>query len=634
MKPSRIPLYVQLISAIFALFFSPSVAQETHLGEKAYVQADMRLPGHPRLIFAAQDEENIRKALQGDSTWRNIHRTLLSESDTIVTLALSKRALTSGRGRLLSVSREAFRRIVFCSYAYRMTQERKYLQYAKAEMLNVCQFADWHPGHFLDVAEMTAAVALGYDWLYEELNEKERGLIRRAIIQKGLRPSLNVQYNKSFNRQKGNWNQVCHASMLLGALAVWEQEPRLAVEIVNRSISNIRHSMQNYAPDGAYPEGPGYWYYGTSYNVLEIAALEKVFGTDYGLSEIPGFLRTGEYYLHVYSPALNCFNYSDNSNALHFAPAAFWFYAKTGNEELLYNQIRIYRKKKDGVIRGDRFAPFLMVFGTGASLDQPKLPTQNVWASNGANPIAILRNGWGDANAACVNVKLGTAVSGHGHMDVGSFLYDRDGVRWAMDLGAENYTKIEDQKIGLWKMGQESQRWDLYRYNNLQHNTLTFNGSKQWVRGKAEISEVVDTDTLKSVVSDLTPVYEGQVRRVVRRVTLKGNGDCQTEDSVRNESRPTVMTWTMMTHAKVQKVDDQTLRLQEKGKSLYLHVSGVRKATWEIKPATPPTAYENQNKGFTAIHIHAMLNPNEETTMRVLLSSQTEGTRKSEKDGK
>ena len=110
---------------------------------------------------------------------------------------------------------------------------------------------------------------------------------------------------------------------------------------------------------------------------------------------------------------------------------------------------------------------------------------------------------------------------------------------------------------------------------------------------------------------------------------------CRTgEDSVRNESRPTVMTWTMMTRAKVQKVDDQTLRLQEKGKSLYLHVSGVRKATWEIKPATPPTAYENQNKGFTAIHIHAMLNPNEETTMRVLLSSRTEGTRKSEKDGK
>ncbi len=632
MKPSRIPLYVQLISAIFALFFSPSVAQETSFAEEAYVRSSMVLPGHPRLIFQRGDEAKISEMIQKDSVWQSVHAILLSESDSIVTKPLSKRVLT-GR-RLLPVSRESFRRIVFCSYAYRMTQERKYLQYAKAEMLNVCQFADWHPGHFLDVAEMTAAVALGYDWLYEELNEKERGLIRRAIIQKGLRPSLNVQYNKSFNQQKTNWNQVCHASMLLGALAVWEQEPRLAVEIVNRSISNIRHSMQNYAPDGAYPEGPGYWYYGTSYNVLEIAALETIFGTDYGLSESEGFLKTGEYYLQVYSPSLNCFNYSDNSNVQHFVPAAFWFYRKTGREELLYNQIRIYKKKKDGVVRSDRFAPFLMLFGEGARFDHPKKPTQNVWTANGVNPIAIMRNGWEDSKAGCVNVKLGTAIVGHGHMDVGSFQYERDGVRWAEDLGAENYNKIEKQGVRMWKMGQESDRWNLYKYGNLQHNTLTFNGSKQWVRGKAEISEVVDTDTLKSVVSDLTPVYEGQVRRVVRRVTLKGNGDCQTEDSVRNESRPTVMTWTMMTRAKVQKVDDQTLRLQEKGKSLYLHVSGVRKATWEIKPATPPTAYENQNKGFTAIHIHAMLNPNEETTMRVLLSSRTEGTRKSEKDGK
>ena len=162
----------------------------------------------------------------------------------------------------------------------------------------------------------------------------------------------------------------------------------------------------------------------------------------------------------------------------------------------------------------------------------------------------------------------------------------------------------------------------MYRYNNLQHNTLTINGQKQQVKGKAMISSVVDTDTLKSVVSDLTPVYEGQVRRAVRKVSLRGNGDCLTEDSIRCYGRPTMVTWTMMTHANVERLDDRTLRLKEKGKTLYVRALGERKIDWETGPATPKTSYENPNKGISAIHIHYRLNPNEETVLRVRLSAR------------
>ena len=33
--------------------------------------------------------------------------------------------------------------------------------------------------------------------------------------------------------------------------------------------------MGHYAPDGAYPEGIGYWDYGTSFNVMFLSAIEK-----------------------------------------------------------------------------------------------------------------------------------------------------------------------------------------------------------------------------------------------------------------------------------------------------------------------------------------------------------------------
>jgi hypothetical protein len=55
-------------------------------------------------------------------------------------------------------------------------------------MLTVANFPDWHPEHFLDTAELTTALAIGYDWLYDYLSPEDRSAIRRAIVDKGLRP--------------------------------------------------------------------------------------------------------------------------------------------------------------------------------------------------------------------------------------------------------------------------------------------------------------------------------------------------------------------------------------------------------------------------------------------------------------
>lgn len=51
-------------------------------------------------------------------------------------------------------------------------------------------------------------------------------------------------------------------------------------------------AMVGYGPDGGYPEGFGYWGYGTSFQVMLIAALESAFGTDNGLSQTPGFMES------------------------------------------------------------------------------------------------------------------------------------------------------------------------------------------------------------------------------------------------------------------------------------------------------------------------------------------------------
>jgi hypothetical protein len=61
------------------------------------------------------------------------------------------------------------------------------VQRIKDELAVICGFYDWNPGHFLDAAEMTHAVAIAYDWFYDHLTPTEKELCIQAIMEKGLR---------------------------------------------------------------------------------------------------------------------------------------------------------------------------------------------------------------------------------------------------------------------------------------------------------------------------------------------------------------------------------------------------------------------------------------------------------------
>ena len=181
--------------------------------------------GHPRILLFEGEEKAIQKQVETSKTWGKMHQTILDECDNIIELEPRER-IKIGR-RLLRTSQEYLRRVFYLSYAYRMTGDEKYLQNAEKEMLMASGFIDWNPTHFLDVAEMTMALAIGYDWLFSELSDDSKNIIREAIVHKGLQPSFNEDYN-GFLRKENNWNQVCNAGMTYGALAVQEDYPELA----------------------------------------------------------------------------------------------------------------------------------------------------------------------------------------------------------------------------------------------------------------------------------------------------------------------------------------------------------------------------------------------------------------------
>ncbi len=575
-----------------------------------------KMPRHPRLLMMRGAEKGIMKDVLKDSLWLAIHNSILSQAYELTdTRTIPVEYRVTGR-RLLGVSREALRRIFFLSYAYRTQKDIKYMNRAREELSAIAAFPDWHPDHFLDAGEMTLAAAIGYDWLYDQLSKAERSALEQAIIEKGLTPSLDTK-KRWFITANNNWNQVCHAGLCYGAVAVWEKNPEMAAHIVNRAIENLPLAMAAYAPDGAYPEGSGYWDYGTTFNVLLLDLLRQVFSTDFGLSNAPGFMQTGTYITHMCTPSLNWLAYSDNGSRASALVAPFWFYRETNDTGILFNQMRIIQRKGADAFIHDRLAPTAIIWGHQTSLTTPPQPTSLAWHADGINPVFVTRSGWG-YDDSFMGMKVGTPSANHAHMDEGSFFFESHGVVWAADLGTENYNTLEVNGLDIWNMKQGSERWSVFRYHNLQHNTLTFDGEEQSVKGDARFIEVVDSFP-GSATADLTSVYAGKAKSVIRQCALRGEDNLYVEDRIETGDKDTRLTWTMVTQADVVQGDNRTLYLSKSGQSMRLYVWGIEPPQWEIVPATPKRDFENPNKEYTIIRFTTPLKASTRTVLRVSL---------------
>lgn len=575
------------------------------------------LPSHPRLLFLKNAENSLHQQLERDHFRRNLHQAILAESEALLSVPPVER-IQIGR-RLLDKSRECLRRVFLLAYSYRMTGDERFLKRTEKELVAVSEFSDWNPSHFLDVAEMTMAVAIGYDWLYDHLSQDTKQKIRTAILEKGIRPSYDRRYN-NFLRVENNWNQVCNAGMTFGALAIAEDEPELASQTIHRALETTPKSMFPYAPDGAYPEGYGYWGYGTSFNVLLINALEVALGTDYGLSSIPGFLKTGGFLQNMIGPMGLVHNWGDSGLKAGLNPALLWFASKTGDASMLWNQTPYLEGDQAANVR-NRIIPTALFWGTDINLSQLKRPEKLIWYGQGDSPVALMRSSWTDPNAIFVGFKAGAANVNHAHMDVGSFVLDALGERWAMDFGAQSYHSLESRGIQLWGRQQNSQRWQIFRYNNRVHNTLTIDDSLHRVAGYAKIDAVAETPEFLAAVSDLSKVFEGQAQAVKRGIALANQKEVWVRDEVTAPGKAIQLRWTMLTEAQVKLLDDKTVELSKNGKKMYLifqSEGSIKLKTWSTDP---PNDYDAPNPGTTLVGFEAKVPAGKTQAFNVVFST-------------
>ena len=613
-KKNQKPLVRLLALSAIVLLLTWSVAQ----AQLKHLPDVNDIPPHPRILMFAGEEQQIKTNIAAEPAWAKIHQSILEECNRLITVSISERIL-EGR-RLLGVSREALHRVFYLSYAFRMTGESKYAERAEKEMLAISTFSDWNPSHFLDVAEMTMALAIGYDWLYNHLSPASREIIKSAILTKGIDPSFNSQ-NNGWLQATHNWNQVCNAGISYGALAIFEDAPELTKMIINRAVESIKLPMNEYAPDGAYPEGYGYWDYGTSFNVMFLAAIEKIWKTNYALIQTPGFMKTAAYIANMTGPTGLCFNYADNGLDGNMHPAMFWFAARTNDKSVLWNQ-RKYMESDRRFTR-DRLLPAVMVWGSAIRIAGIVQPKELMWVGKGEMPVALMRTSWTDPKAIYVGFKGGRASTNHAHMDAGSFIMEADGVRWASDFGPQDYNSLETRGVDLWNRQQNSQRWQVFRYNNFVHNTLTVNNQLHVVDGAADIISWSSTSDFMNAISDMSKVFEGQLSKSFRGIAIVNGQYVAVRDEVTATDKETALRWTMMTAAEAKIAGKNTIELKKDGKKLKIEVAAPAKVTMKTWSTASPNDYDAPNQGTMLVGFEVIIPANTNATLLVKLIPQS-----------
>ena len=542
---------------------------------------------HPRLLATQDDFAELRNGIVTNSTLKKWHLTLRQRADRILSQPPSRYEIPDGL-RLLATSRRVLDRVQSLALLYQLEGQRPDAERAWLELKTAAAFTNWNPRHFLDTAEMTHAFAIGYDWLYDFWSPDQRRVLREALLEKGIRLANDIEAKETWwARSQFNWNQVCNGGVGMGALALLDEAPDECSRFLAAALKSIQLPMREYAPDGAWAEGPGYWHYATSYNCVFLAALESALGSDFGLSRIDGFPQAGMFPIFASGPTGKSFDFADAHGEVIRAPELFWLSTK-------FNQpaLSVYQRK----VASAEPLDLLWYNPRGEARMPGNLPLDKYFRHA---EVAMLRSAWDDPDALWVGFKAGDNKANHSHLDLGSFIFEALGERWVIDLGADDYNMPD-------YFGR--QRWTYYRLRAEGHNTLVFNPSQEPDQDPSAAAPIVHFGSPLNpfAIADLTAAYARNASKVLRGVAMLGRKRLLIQDEIETGS-PAEIWWFLHTLAEV-KSNGRTATLSLHGKTLTARIltpAGATFTTMDAKPlpACPNPAVQNPNAGVRKLAI-------------------------------
>ena len=535
---------------------------------------------HPRMFVTKERLAELKKQAVKD--------TLLQKYIAQVLVQAEKMAKATS----IKNDREILDRLFTMGFAYHWTGNVIYAENAKKLLIDLCSRPEWDWFHFLGGSEATLVAGAGYDIFYNYLDAATRKTLCHGIIKNGLNPGI-AAYNGApfgwFRYVRHNWNLVCNSGMIVGALAIAGDEfsDNYAKLIVPEAVKSMTLALNEYAPDGAYPEGPGYWGFATSYTILALEAMQRSLGTDFGLSKFEGFDKTYYYNMYVTAPNGKMTSYADCSPDTENRPNGLmlWASEKYNDPYLANREHNMLQKSKRNAHAYDLF--FYQPRNSSVLTD---LPADRYF--RGPVEVATMRTNWTNPNASFVQIKAGYNQVNHGHLDLGAFEFFTLGEKWFYDLGSDDYLLPDffDMNGG---------RWKFFRMGSLSHNVPVINNKNQDIYAHSKFTDVNINRTLSTVTVDLTEAYKEFCDKMTRMILLNKNDESliiQDDYITKNECN---LSWRGMTEATIV-IKGKTATLTQKGKKIIVKILSPENAKFTVESALQKSP-QKENKGVSIL---------------------------------
>ncbi len=477
---------------------------------------------HPRIQATADDFARIRQ-IYNDKSDPDIYawaQAVIYTADATMDKDPVFYELRDG-SRLLAVSREVLSKMYAYGMAYQITQDQKYADRGFKELKAVCEFMDWHPSHALDTGEMAAAVAIGYDWLYEALTPAERKIVEQGMYNNAFYDAMILYQTADGHMTPGcfgesNWNNVVSGGLIVGALSMLDVYPDEASRILQHAVRSADIYLFRYAPIGAWYEGPSYWDYATTYMVKAHSALETTLGTDLRLGLAEGVRNAANYIIDMQSDN-GTFNIGDGITSKIYTPELFYLADKYDNPAVSAITMEKSNRKMG---TGEHLALGLLWYdpATSGSIDEFELDAIYYDRDNG---VVTMHDTFESGETTFAAIHAGTNNLSHAHLDAGSFTFVSDGVTWVEELGQDNYNQG-----GYWDETDNGKRWQIFRMRAEAHSVPVINptaAQDQEYISVNPITKFEPKDKGTIVLTDLTDAYRVNATKLLRGLQFTDN---------------------------------------------------------------------------------------------------------------